>query len=84
MTGQIHKAVGQLDAGNPAREHLSVLAIVNGDDEAGMTDLISSLTGNAYCESGALWPMFREYSEGRIRADTSAGTLPAMKRVPTV
>ena len=47
----------------------NVLAIVNGDDAAGITDLISVLTGNAYCESGEVWPMFREYSEGRIREE---------------
>ncbi len=69
ITGQIHNAVGQFDAVNPAMEHPNVLAIVNGDDEAGMTDLIAVLTGNAYCESGDVWPMFREYSEGRIREE---------------
>ncbi|MGA9108335.1 MAG: hypothetical protein ACLQPN_06970 [Bryobacteraceae bacterium] len=67
ITSQIHTAVSQFDAVNPAMEHPNVLAIVNGDDGAGMTDLISVLTGNAYCESGDVWPMFREYSEGRIR-----------------
>lgn len=47
-------------------EYSNVLAIINGDDGAGVTDLIQVLTGNAYCESGEATPMFREYSEGRI------------------
>ena len=38
-----------------------------GQLDAGFTDLIQVLTGNAYCESGEVIPMFREYSEGRIR-----------------
>ena len=64
---QIHSALGQFGAVNPDMDHPNVLAIVNGDDGAGMTDLISVVTGNAYCESGEVWPTFREYSEGRIR-----------------
>ncbi len=69
ITIQIHTAVSQFDAVNPTMEHPNVLAIVNGDSEAGMADLISVLTGNAYCESGDVWPMFREYSEGRVREE---------------
>jgi hypothetical protein len=49
--------------------HPNVLAIVNGDNMAGFTDLIQVLTGNAYCESGEVISMFREYSEGRIREE---------------
>lgn len=65
----IHKAVGQFDAVNPGMDRPNVLAIVNGDDGAGIEDLISVITGNANCESGEVWPMFREYSEGRIQAE---------------
>jgi hypothetical protein len=69
VSKHIHSAVGQFDAVNPAMDHPNVLAIVNGDDGAGFTDLIQVLTGNAYCESGEAIPMFREYSEGRIREE---------------
>jgi len=69
VSAQIHSAVGQFDAVNPELDHPNVLAIVNGDDGAGFTDLIQVLTGNAYCESGQVIPMFREYSEGRIREE---------------
>src|ERR1700723_3016880 len=67
VSGHIHSAVGQFDAVNPVMNYPNVLAIVNGDSGAGFTDLIQVLTGNAYCESGAVIPMFRAYSEGRIR-----------------
>ncbi|MBN8734316.1 MAG: hypothetical protein J0L64_27525 [Acidobacteria bacterium] len=67
ISNYISSAVGQLDAVNPSMDYPNVLAIVNGDDGAGFTDLIQVLTGNASCESGELIPMFREYSEGRIR-----------------
>ena len=63
----IQDATGQFDAVNPAMDRPNVLAIVHGDSGAGFTDLIQVLTGNAYCHSGEVWPMFQEYSEGRIR-----------------
>ena len=63
----IHKATGQFDAVNSTMDRPNVLAIVNDDGGAGFTDLIQVLTGNAYCQSGEIWPMFREYSDGRIR-----------------
>ncbi len=37
------------------------------NDGAGITDLFRVWTGNAYCEGGEVIPMFREYSDGRIR-----------------
>jgi len=67
VSNYVANAVLQLDAVNPAVVVPNVLAIVNGDDGAGFPDLLSVLTGNAYCEGGEVWPMFREYSEGRIR-----------------
>ena len=69
VSGYVHSAVGQFDAVNPAMTSPNVLAIVNGDTAAGFTDLIQVLTGNAYCESGKVIPMFREFSEGRIREE---------------
>jgi len=41
ISSYISSAVGQLDAVNPALEFPNVLAIVNGDDGAGVTDLRS-------------------------------------------
>jgi len=67
VSSHVHNAVQQFDAVNPLTEVPNVLAIVNGDKGAGFTDLIQVLTGNAYCDSGNVVPMFREYSEGRIR-----------------
>jgi hypothetical protein len=69
VTGHVHNAVRQFDAVNPVMDYPNVLAIVNGDDGAGFTDLIQVLTGDAYCESGAVLPIFRRYSEGRIREE---------------
>jgi hypothetical protein len=69
ISNQIRSAIGQCDAVNPAMDHPNVLAIVNGDDHAGITDLIQVVTGNAYCEGGEVIPMFRGYSEGRIREE---------------
>ena len=62
INNYIHSAARQFDAVNPAMDRPNVLAIVNGDHGAAITDLISVLTGNAYCEGGEVIPMFREYS----------------------
>jgi hypothetical protein len=69
ISNQIHSAVRRFNAVNPAMDRPNVLAIVNGDVHAGRTDLIQVVTGNAYCEGGEVIPMFREYSEGRIREE---------------
>ena len=69
ISNYIHRAVGQFDAVNPAMDHPNVLAIINGDDGAGFTDLIQVLAGNAYCENGEVIPMFHKYSEGRIQEE---------------
>ncbi len=66
---QVHCAMGQFDSANPVMDHPNVLAIVNGDDEVGFTDMIQALTGDAYCESGAVISIFRGYSEGLIREE---------------
>jgi hypothetical protein len=71
ISAQIHNAVGQLDAVNPAMDHPNLLAIVNGDKGAGFTDLIQVLTGNAYCESGHVIPM----SSGPGPENRSSGSL---------
>ena len=44
----VYSAVGPFDAANPAMDLPNVLAIVNGDDGSGFTDLIQVLTGNGY------------------------------------
>ena len=67
-SGHIHSATGQFDAVNPALVHANVLAIVNGDDMAGFTDLIQVLTGNAYCAAVKLFRCFantRRAASGR-------------------
>ena len=53
---------------NAGCEHPNVLAIVNNEFEAGMHDLLSVLTGNAYTDSGPV-RMFGNFSDGRIRKE---------------
>lgn len=60
IASYIHDSVSQFDAVNPAMELPNVLAIVNGDSEADITDLDQIFTGNAYCNDGTVWPMFLE------------------------
>ena len=70
ISAHIHSAVGQFDSVNPAMDRPNVLAIVNADHRhRGFIDLISVLTGNAYVEGDEVWPIFRQFSEGRIREE---------------
>jgi len=67
VASYIQNSVGQFDAVNPSIESPNVLAILNGDTEAGIIDLLQVFTGNASCVDGSVWPMYREFSEGRIK-----------------
>ena len=67
IASYVHESVGQFDAVNPTMELPNVLAIVNGDVDSGITDLIQVFTGNGYCDDGSVWPMYQEFSEGRIK-----------------
>jgi len=69
ISNHIHSAAGQFEAANGGREYPNVLAFVNHDLHAGVQDLVSVLTGNAYTDSGSILPWYRAYSEGRIRQE---------------
>lgn len=69
LTTHIHNAAKQLKAVNPDRKFPNVLVFTNSDHHCGMSDLRSVLTGNFYSESGSVDPIFKEFSEGRIREE---------------
>jgi hypothetical protein len=67
LTKDISEAVKQFDAVNPGLAFPNVLAFVNHDSACGFLDLIAVLTGNAMTEGSAAIPIYRLYSEGRIK-----------------
>lgn len=69
LSGHIHQAAGQFDAVNHEREFPNVLVLTNSDEHCGFPDLLGVLTGNFYAESGAVEPIYRSVSEGRIREE---------------
>lgn len=69
ISSHIHSAAGQFESVNGGCEYPNVLVFVNHDLHAGVQDLVSVLTGNAYTDSGAILPWYRAYSEGRIREE---------------
>jgi hypothetical protein len=69
LAGHIHDAAKQFDAVNPEHEFPNVLIFTNSDAHCGFTDLLSVLTGNFYAEGGAIEPIYKEISEGRIREE---------------
>ncbi len=69
LTTHIHTAAKQFLAVNPEHKSPNVLVFTNSDHHCGMTDLVSVLTGNSYSDSGSIDPIFKEFSEGRIREE---------------
>lgn len=69
LTDDIHKAVQQFEAVNANRAVPNVLALVNNDPACGSLDLIGVITGHLLLEDGETAPIYKNYSEGRIRSD---------------
>src|SRR5262249_25915483 len=67
LTSDIEYAVKQFGAVNPDQEYPNVMAIVNQDIRTGFLDLIAVTTGNFVSVSGEMHPIYRKFSEGRIK-----------------
>jgi len=67
LTDDIHTAVKQFDAVNPKVRIPNVLALVNHDRRCGFLDLIGVLTGNFIAENNQMYPIYKQFSEGRIK-----------------
>ena len=71
LVADIHEAVKQFNAVNPKQEIPNVIALVNHDDKCGFDDLLAVLTGNFYADNGIAHPIYRQFSEGRIKDEKS-------------
>lgn len=69
LSADIHKAVSQFDAVNPELSFYNLFALVNHEPGLDWTFLHNVLTGNFYADSGKVHPIYRRYSEGRIRLE---------------
>lgn len=69
LAEHVHYAAKQFDAVNHDHESPNVLVFTNSDTHCGFPDLLAVLTGNFYAEGGAVEPIYRNVSEGRIRED---------------
>jgi len=72
LVGHIHKAYKQFTAVNPHRQYPNILVFVNSDKQSDNRDLVAVMTGNAYIEGGGQEPIYKAYSEGRIRKEKFA------------
>jgi hypothetical protein len=71
LTTDIYQSIKQFDTVNPDISISNVLVFVNHDDFCGFLDLIGVLTGNAMTENSGAMPIYRLYSEGRIKEKKS-------------
>lgn len=71
LTNDIHLSAKQFRSVNPGSEVPNVLAFVNHDNLCGFLDLIAVYTGNHMTENGGASPIYRQFSEGRIKSEKS-------------
>ena len=69
LTKHIHTARKQFDAVNEEENLPNVLAFYNEDEHSGFTDLLAVTTGNFFAEDGTVHPIYKNFSEGRVRKD---------------
>ncbi|MDR3554021.1 MAG: hypothetical protein P4L55_04645 [Syntrophobacteraceae bacterium] len=69
LSTHIHKACKQFESVNKDENLPNVLAFHNEDENSGFLDLLAVTTGNFFAEGGAVFPVYKQFSEGRIKAD---------------
>ena len=69
LTAHIHKARKQFDAVNLNEVVPNVLAFYNQDQNSGFLDLLAVTTGNFFSKDGSVFPIYKNYSEGRVKKD---------------
>lgn len=67
LSTHIHQAVKQFEAVNKDHQFPNVLALINHDDMSDFYDLEGVLTGNFYANDGITYPIYRQFSHGRIK-----------------
>ncbi len=67
LTTDIHTAVKQFDSVNLDQMHPNVLAFLNHDGMCRFNDLLGILTGNFFSDNGAVHPIYKQFSHGRIK-----------------
>ncbi|AOU99530.1 hypothetical protein BI364_04225 [Acidihalobacter yilgarnensis] len=67
LENHIHGAMKQFDAVNEGQTHPNVLVFVNHDVMCGFNDLLAVITGNFYADDGTVHPIYRKFSNGRIK-----------------
>jgi hypothetical protein len=69
LSAHIHKARKQFDAVNAKEALPNILAFYNEDEQSDFLDLMAVTTGNLFAEGGAVFPIYKHISEGRIKED---------------
>ena len=69
LSAHIHKARKQFDAVNADEKLPNILSFYNEDKQSGFLDLMAVTTGNFFAEGGAVFPIYKHVSEGRIKED---------------
>lgn len=69
LSKHIHQACKQFDGVNADLSKANVLAFYNEDRNSGFDDLIAIVTGNFYAKGGEVLPIYKKFSEGRMKND---------------
>ena len=69
LSTHIHKARKQFDAVNADENLPNILSFYNEDKQSGFLDLMAVTTGYFFAEGGAVFPIYKNVSEGRVKKD---------------
>jgi len=69
LTNDIHEAIKQFDSVNAKLCYPNVLVFVNHDEMCRIDDLISIITGDFFADNGKRYPIYRQFSNGRIKSE---------------
>ena len=67
LTDDVHESIKQFDAVNERGNYPNVLILVNHDEMCKIDDLISVITGDFFAADGKRYPIYKQFSDGRIK-----------------
>ncbi len=69
LADDIHTSIKQFDAANINTDYPNVLTFINYDTKCTIDDLISVLTGLFFADNGKRYPIYKQFSNGRIKTE---------------
>ncbi len=69
ISSKIHDAAEQFQSVNPIHEYPNVLVFIDHEEGLGYNGLLNTVTGYFFAQGGGRHPIFKKYSDGRIKKE---------------